>query len=159
MCTMTTLTMFQRIWKLRKELPVMRKDQPVNFGKTNYKYFDINQMIVVLMPLLEKHNLGIAQPLTNVTGKPAINTVIFSTEEDKNEYAESIFTLPDLTDPQDVGSVITYYRRYALVSFFFMESEDKDGLTKQKEASYSNQGFQKQVQKEKMLGPDDVPFN
>jgi len=34
------------------------------------------------------------------------------------------------TDPQKMGAVITYYRRYALQSLFLLEAEDLDGVTK-----------------------------
>lgn len=127
---MCTMNIYQKIWELRKELPAMKKDMP----GYNYKYFDINQMIAVLMPLLEKHNLGILQPLVNVNGRPAIETIVFNILESK-EMGSSLFPLPDVSDPQDIGSAITYCRRYSLVSLFFMEAEDNDGTTKKKEAS------------------------
>ena len=39
----------------------------------------------------------------------------------------STITLPDLTDPQKMGSAITYYRRYSLQSLFLLQAEDDDG--------------------------------
>jgi hypothetical protein len=41
----------------------------------------------------------------------------------------SFMALPDLTDPQKLGSCITYYRRYSLVSLLALEAEDDDGNT------------------------------
>ena len=35
--------------------------------------------------------------------------------------------LPVNTDPQKMGSTITYFRRYALVSYFEIQAEDDDG--------------------------------
>jgi hypothetical protein len=34
--------------------------------------------------------------------------------------------LPDILDPQKIGSAITYYRRYTLLSLCSMQSEDDD---------------------------------
>ena len=37
--------------------------------------------------------------------------------------------LPEITDPQKLGSCITYYRRYTLSSLLGLQSEDDDGNT------------------------------
>jgi hypothetical protein len=115
------MNIYQKIEALRKELPAMRKSRE----GYNYKYFDINQMIEVLRPLLEKHKLTILQPLTNIEGRPALTTIIADDEE--NELKTTV-TLPDLPDPQKMGSAVTYMRRYALQSLLFMEAEDDDGV-------------------------------
>jgi hypothetical protein len=122
------LTLDQKILMVQQEAPVMRKKEE----GYNYKYFDINQMIAVLKPLFLSYGLTIMQPLTHIDGKPAIETIIRS----KNEEFRSVVPLPTMistkqgkqgTDPQDVGSAITYMRRYSLQSLFFLEAEDKDG--------------------------------
>jgi hypothetical protein len=35
--------------------------------------------------------------------------------------------LPDLQDPQKMGSAVTYYRRYSIQSLFTLQAEDDDG--------------------------------
>ena len=35
--------------------------------------------------------------------------------------------LPDIQDPQKLGSCITYYRRYTLASLLGLQAEDDDG--------------------------------
>lgn len=135
------MNMYQRIWKMRldPEFPVMTKDQKVAFGSNKYSYFDINQLIEKITPMLIKHNLGIMQPLVAIGEKPAIQTTFFLTEESDTTDSGDIlsFTCPlfEHQDPQDQGGEVTYFRRYALISALFMESEDMDGLTKDKAAS------------------------
>jgi hypothetical protein len=126
---------YKKIEALRKELPAMKKNKP----GYNYQYFDINQMIEVLRPLLEKHGLSILQPLTNIDGRPSLTTIIMDDKED-TAMMETVVTLPDLQDPQKMGSAITYMRRYALQSLLFMEAEDDDGV------------------KAKPVQSDEVPF-
>ena len=118
----------------------MRKDE-AGYG---YKYFDINQMISKIKPLLKKHGLMILQPLDNVDGKPAIRTIV-ADSKDKMEWVTPLPTSSTTTngsnkvgpftnvktDPQDMGSAITYYRRYALQSLLFLEAQDDDGQQKQ----------------------------
>lgn len=118
--------MYKKLSALRKELPKMRKDQK----GYNYKYFDINQMIDVIQPLLEKHNLAIFQPLTHIEGKPAIKTILVDLEDEKTLEFET--PLLELADAQKMGGCITYFRRYALQSLLFMEAEDLDMAQPQK---------------------------
>ena len=101
----------------------------------NYKYFDINQLVEKLLPLLKKEGITVTQPLTHIEGKPAIMTRLQS-GEDTLEYT---IPLPYLDDPQKMGSAITYYRRYSLQSLFMLQAEDDDAAsTKEKTITYDN---------------------
>ena len=56
----------------------------------------------------------------------------------------SALKLPELNDPQKLGSAITYYRRYTLQSLLALQSEDDDGnsasgKTVQQEKKWLNQ--------------------
>jgi hypothetical protein len=88
-------------------------------------YVTLNQVIDALRPLENEQKVSITTPLTNVEGRPAISLVIKSLDNDEVEI--DTMTLPDLTDPQKMGSAITYYRRYMLMSYFNLKSEDDDG--------------------------------
>jgi len=105
----------------------------------NYKYFDINQLVEKLLPLLKKEGITVTQPLTHIEGKPAIMTRLQS-GEDTLEYT---IPLPYLDDPQKMGSAITYYRRYSLQSLFMLQAEDDDAAsTKEKTITYDKSGNQ-----------------
>lgn len=111
-----------KILKIQTEIGVLSKTETNPFYKS--KYMDINGLLAHLVPLLAKHKLTVIQPLTNIDGRPAIFTIVL--DEDKEILRESM-PLPDLQDPQKVGSAITYYRRYALQSLFLLQAEDDDG--------------------------------
>lgn len=89
------------------------------------RYVELNQIIDALAPILTEQGLSLTMPLTNVDGRPAISVVITELE-DGGDVIESTITLPELQDPQKMGSAITYYRRYALMSFFNLKAEDDD---------------------------------
>ncbi len=127
----TQMSLHKKILMVQLEAPKLVKDTP----GFNYKYFDINQMIEGLKPLFKKYGLLVLQPLTHIDGAPAIETQVISGDE----HLSFVTPLPTMrtvkadsqgTDPQSVGSSITYMRRYALQSLFLLQAEDNDGATK-----------------------------
>ncbi len=110
----------EKIWKVRESVGEILKTQKNPFFKSNYA--DINQMLEQISPALKEQGLMIVQPLTNVDGRPAIKTIV----SDGTETIEDIVTLPDLEDPQKMGSSITYFRRYSIQSLFCLQAKDDD---------------------------------
>ena len=96
----------------------------------NYKYFDINQLLERLQPLLREEGLVITQPIIDGSVVTRINDA-----EEKFAPIESSIKLPENVKPQDLGSAITYYRRYSLVSLLALEAEDDDGAKAMKAPS------------------------
>lgn len=111
-----------KILKIQTEIGVLSKDKENPFFKSSY--FDINQIIAQLLPLLETHKVTVMQPLSNIDSKPALRTIVM--DGDKIIIDEKI-SIPENPDPQKMGSAITYYRRYALQSLFLLQAEDDDG--------------------------------
>lgn len=116
------MTIREKLFEIQKEVSVIKKGQVNPFF--NSKYFDVNTLLATLKPVLNKHRLVLIQPLTNENGRPAISTRLL--DLDSTERITASITLPDLQDPQKMGSAITYYRRYALQSLFALEAEDDD---------------------------------
>ncbi len=111
-----------KILKVQTQIGKLAKDKKNPFFKSSY--FDVNQIIEQLLPLLEEHELTVIQPLSNIDGKLAIRTVV--SDGDKIIIDEKV-PLPETTDSQKNGSAITYYRRYFLQSLFLLQAEDDDG--------------------------------
>lgn len=123
--------MKEKIQKIQKEVGKLKKDTP----GYNYKYFDINQLLEKLRPLLEENKLVVTQPIEN----GEVVTRIQDIETD--DQITSSIKLPENVKPQDLGSAITYYRRYSLVSLLALEAEDDDG----KQAQESSTGVSQEV--------------
>jgi hypothetical protein len=126
----------EKILKIQSEIGVLVKTETNPFFKS--KYMDINGLLEQLLPLLEKHGLTVVQPLSHIDGKPALRTIIYdktilkvngkeTNYGDINTIMNEVIPLPDLQDPQKMGSAITYYRRYALQSLFLLRAQDDDG--------------------------------
>ena len=121
---------FDRMLAAQERIGKISKDKTNPFFKS--KYADINIIIEMVKPILNEEGILFMQPLSNVDGKPAITTILM---HDK-ESIEYTTVFPDLPKPaegkksnpfQDMGSAITYYRRYALISILGLEAEDTDG--------------------------------
>lgn len=112
-------TIYQQLAKAKKEIGAISKDSKNPFFKS--KYFDINQLLHHVEPILEKHGLFILQPIK-------INSVITEIiHADSSEKVSSSLLIPELKDPQKIGACITYYRRFTLTSLLSLQSEDNDG--------------------------------
>lgn len=114
-------TLFDRLLSAQQRIGVISKDQTNPYFKS--KYADINSIIDIVKPILNDEGLLLLQPLSNVDGKPAIKTIIMYKTEEVSETT----VIPEDTNPQHMGSSITYFRRYALQSMLFLQAADDDG--------------------------------
>jgi len=115
---MENLTLKQKISKVQSEIGALSKNQTNPFLSS--KYFDINQLMKQLQPLIEKYNLIILQPITD----NIVTTKIYDIDSDAS--VSSSLVLPDIKDPQKIGSAITYFRRYTLASLLALQAVDDD---------------------------------
>lgn len=146
------MSIYKKIASFQKECPVILKDS----AGYNYKYADLPAIDEVIKPLLNKNGIGVLQPLSNINGVQAIKTIIYEVDGDgrieditplpqtklekvvvikqdknKNEVKQEKFVVAgfeQMSEPQAQGSIITYYRRYALASFLgLITDKDTDG--------------------------------
>jgi len=113
------LSLSQKLFNLQQEIGTISKDASNPFYKS--KYFDINSLIKQLQPLLKKHKLLLTQPILGNMVETRITCI------DSETSVISALELPQLSDPQKLGSCITYYRRYTLGSLLGLQAEDDDG--------------------------------
>ena len=111
----------EKLFNLQQEIGTISKDAKNPFYKS--KYFDINSLIKQLQPLLKKHRLLLLQPIEEDMVVSKLLCI------DGTGGVVSGLKLPEITDPQKLGSCITYYRRYTLSSLLGLQSEDDDGNT------------------------------
>jgi len=111
-----------KLLEFQKKVESIKKDSKNPFFKSNY--FDINSLLAEIKPLLNELNVVLIQPIRVIDGKNVLKTILV--DEDKEILAGEII-LPDLQDPQKLGSAITYYRRYSIQSMLLLQAEDDDG--------------------------------
>lgn len=120
------------------ELPPIGKDKAVlvekkGGGAFGYKYATLGSITNVVAPLLGKHGLSF-------TSKPTIGAngfvLAYSLRHASGESDDGEYPLPDpvRTTPQQIGSAITYARRYAICAATGVapdDEEDDDGQAAQ----------------------------
>lgn len=109
---------YKKINQVKSEIGVMAKKLENPFY--NSSYFDINELIAHVEPLLNANGLMLMQPV--IDGKVVSRIIDLET----GDIDESSIKLPDLNDPQKLGSAITFYRRYSLQSQLAIQAEDDD---------------------------------
>lgn len=118
-------TIYTKLLSVQKEVGAIKKDSKNPFFKS--MYFDINSLLAEVKPKLHKHGLLMLQGIQANESGNMITTEIIDVET--GEKIESDIKIPENADPQKVGSIITYFRRYALQSLLALEAEDDDGNT------------------------------
>jgi hypothetical protein len=113
------MSIYKKLFEAKKEIGKISKDSTNPFFKS--KYFDINGLLEHIEPVLSKHELVLLQPIKD----GLVTTRIYDIET--NNCVESEIALPNIQDPQKLGSAITYYRRYTLQSLLGLQAEDDDG--------------------------------
>ncbi len=113
--------LLKKIAEVKNEIGKIAKNSENPFFKS--KYFDINALLEHVEPLLHKNKLMILQPIT----KGCVKSILFDIET--GDRVESEINLPEISDPQKLGSAITYYRRYTLQSLLALQAEDDDANT------------------------------
>jgi len=113
------MSIYKKLFEAKKEIGKISKDSTNPFFKS--KYFDINGLLEHVEPILQKHDLLLLQPITD--GK--VSTVIVDIETGEKVISE--IALPQLNDPQKLGSCVSYYRRYTAQSLLGLQATDDDG--------------------------------
>ena len=120
-------TIYSKLLNVSKQIDPISKDSKNPFFKS--KYFDVNALIGVVRPILTENNLVLLQPIV----ENQVYSIIIDT--DTSEQVESSLILPNIQDPQKLGSAITYYRRYTLQSLLGLQAEDDDANVASKQVN------------------------
>jgi hypothetical protein len=106
------------------------KFKPIAKTKTNphykSKYACLDSILDAISDALAASGLLLIQPTEIENGTPVLKTILIHAPT--GDRFESILPLPVLTDPQKLGSALTYYRRYGICNLLAISpDEDDDG--------------------------------
>jgi ERF superfamily len=132
------LAFFVRLLKAKSEIgKVLKNAKNPHFKNT---YADINAVVESVESHLIENGLILLQPIQE--------SKQFSVIQDaySESKIESYLDLPQNLNPQQMGSAITYFRRYTLQSLLSLRAEDDDanGATNTPQAPAKTQETQKQ---------------
>lgn len=121
--------LYKKLLAAKKEMTAITKDSKNPFFKSSY--FDVNKLLSEVEPVLQQNGLLLMQPILE---NKVISSII---DPETGESIYSAIELQSLKNPQELGSAITYYRRYTLQSLLGLQAEDDDAneASKPKEAA------------------------
>lgn len=134
---MATNNLSNKFMKVLNEVPNFVTDETAQAGKKTYKYLNLATILKTIKPVFEKHGLAFSQRVTfDNTGEArqvigTVETIIFDNEEQMVACSYPFFVTGD---PQQVGSAITYARRYSLYAVLdiFPDKDDDGAYAKQR---------------------------
>ena len=116
---METKNIYQRLHEAKLEIGKVAKNAKNPHFKNTYA--DLNALIEAVEPILLDKGLVLLQPIKE--GK--VFTII--TDIESSDCIESYIDLPNNLNPQQLGSAVTYFRRYTLQSLLSLQAVDDDG--------------------------------
>lgn len=134
---METNNLNQKFMRVLNEVPNFNTDETAQAGNRTYKYLNLATLLKNIKPIFEKHGIAFSQKVTfDGTGDGrqilgTVETIIFDENEQQTVCSYPFFVTGD---PQQVGSAITYARRYSLTTVLgiFPDKDDDGGYAKQK---------------------------
>ena len=89
------------------------------------KYADLSQVVEGVIPALNKAGVGLMQFPAYDGDMVSVTTTML--HESGSSVSATLHMRPSKSDPQGIGSAITYARRYALLAMTGAAPEDDDG--------------------------------
>lgn len=134
---MAANSLSNKFMKVLNEVPNFVTDETAQAGNRTYKYLNLATILKTIKPVFEKHGLAFSQRVTFDNAGEArqvigtVETIIFDNEEQMVVCSYPFFVTGD---PQQVGSAITYARRYSLYAVLgiFPDKDDDGAYAKQR---------------------------
>jgi hypothetical protein len=104
------------------------KTKTANIGKYKYRYADLAEIIEHVRPVLSKHDLAVSQLIQTGDSTILVTRLLHAS----GQYLQCTYPLPKSAPAQDMGSALTYARRYSLCAILGIAAdEDDDGAKAQ----------------------------
>lgn len=94
-------------------------------GSFTYSYADISDVVAATRPVLAEHGIVALTPVHGSEKGLACSVTLIHTSGEERTFEPLPFVASQ--DPQQAGSAITYFRRYALLAALGMATADDDG--------------------------------
>ena len=128
--------LLKAIGEVQAEIPVLPMDGVNPYYRS--KYTTLGKILEIVMPIIHKHGIVVVQQVIGENGQVGVEQTVCHPES--GDAITSKLTIPIVGDntAQESGKIITYLRRYMLVTTFgIYGDEDIDANTKQQHTSKS----------------------
>jgi hypothetical protein len=107
------------------ELTEIVADETADTGQYKYRYATLGRIMGVVRPVLARHGLVVTQQLAGDQGTVAVQTVLEHASGAQHASGWLVVAAPP--SAQQLGSWVSYLRRYQLVALLGLAIEDDDG--------------------------------
>lgn len=116
----------------QKEFKTIGKNQQAGSGKFSYEYADLPAILEIVMPILNEKDMCLTQHTKVVDGNTLLVTKVTHIDGESIEGEYPVCSING--KHQDMGSALTYSRRYGLCSLLSISigGEDDDGASASK---------------------------
>lgn len=110
------MNLTQRMLEFQKKKPLIELDGKVHYKQTQFKYATLGQIIEKVIPVLLDLGVLVIQGIED--------GCVYTLLTDGNNELKSIYRLPEINNPQELGKWITYVKRYQLCAMLAIVGED-----------------------------------
>ncbi len=135
----TTGKLAEALAKAQAEFTPVNKSKTAKGEKFSYKYADLSDILGMVVPVLSKHGIAFTQPIRRDTDK---TTYVVTRIQLGDEFQEDAgLPIPSQVRPQELGTYLTYYRRYSVSTFLGISTdEDTDAVETREDFKPSSSG-------------------
>ncbi|GAA0550229.1 hypothetical protein GCM10010172_35420 [Paractinoplanes ferrugineus] len=116
-------TLAEALADLQTQLPHVAKNNTAKAGTYSYNYADLAEISRQLLPVMGKLGLSFTSKPTLLDGKFVL---AYKLRHISGESDEGVWPLPERGSPQEIGSAVSYARRYCLCAVTGL-APDNDG--------------------------------
>jgi hypothetical protein len=102
---------------------IVAKDE-ADAGQYKYKYAALSTIMSTIRPVLAAHRLAVSQLVSSADGDLLVGTQLVHSSGER--YQSGLLVVRQPAQPQQLGSMISYLRRYQLVALLGLAIEDDD---------------------------------
>jgi hypothetical protein len=121
------------------------KTKTAHVGKYSYRYVDLAEIIDHVRQPLGKNGLSVVQ---RVQSEPDRNLLVTTLLHESGQSLESTYPLPAKVGAQEMGSAITYARRYSLCAILGIAADEDDDGSKAETAGAAEPPAEKKARDE-----------
>lgn len=158
-----TAKLFAALSKAQSEFPAVPKDSKVTVTKAGATapYASLDRIIECIRPALARNGLAFTQLVGGTGAEMTLTTVVSG----HGAYISTTMPFQRVQNPQDMGKLVTYYKRYQLTAALGISADadaDSDSVM-ENERKYAEPGTLPPSHEELLLGkldaattPDDL---
>jgi hypothetical protein len=142
--------------KAQEEFPAINKEKTAKAGNYSYNYASLDAFLNACRPVLAKHGIALVQPFEIDGDMPVLLTELRHTSGEVISSRFPLLRRPE-TD-QQLGSTLTYLRRYTLAAMLGVAAEEDVDGDKEEKAEAKPAGRKRAAAARSQPPPSSTPL-